>query len=129
MLDLVSSNESVSTAFLNQTQDGLALLTGFSLRTRADSLTAITYLQQVQESLSKQRGVLGSYQSRISIALNNLSSSKENFKAAESRIRDADIASEAGNLVRTQILQQAASAVLAQANQTPQLALKLLNGN
>ena len=57
---------------------------------------------------------------------NNLSSSKGNFSAAESRIRDADIAAEAGNLIRVQILQQAATSVLAQANQAPQLALTLL---
>jgi flagellin len=84
-------------------------------------------LQRTQENLAKQRGVIGANQSRIGIALSNLSSSKENFKAAESRIRDADVAAEAGNLIRTQILQQAASSVLAQANQSPQLALVLLN--
>ena len=83
-------------------------------------------LQRAQENLAKQRGVIGANQSRVAIALNSLASSRENFSAAESRIRDADIAAEAGNLIRTQILQQAATSVLSQANQAPQLALTLL---
>jgi len=77
-------------------------------------------------NLAKQRGVIGSFQSRVQVALNNLTSSKENFKAAESRIKDADIAMESANLTRIQIVQQAGAAVLAQANQAPALALTLL---
>lgn len=59
-------------------------------------------LQQAQDNLAKQRGVIGANQSRVAIAINNLNSSKENFAAAESRIRDADVAQEAANLIRTQ---------------------------
>jgi flagellin len=99
---------------------------GFSLKTKSEALQSMGMLDRTLENLSQQRGTIGASQSRVSIAISNLQSAKENFAAAESRIRDADIASEAANLVRTQILQQAATSVLAQANQGPQLALTLL---
>ena len=65
---------------------------------------------------------------RLSVAANTIQSTVENFQAAESRIRDADIAQEAAELVRLQILQQASASVLAQANTQPALALQLLGG-
>jgi len=77
-------------------------------------------------SLSATRGKVGAAESRLNTAINFLSVARENFVAAESRIRDADIAQEAADLVRLQVLQQANVAVLAQANQQPQLALQLL---
>jgi flagellin len=67
--------------------------------------------------------------SRIGVAINVLQSASENFRAAESRIRDADIAADAAEMVRLQILQQASAAVLAQANQQPSLAILLLQNN
>jgi flagellin len=79
-------------------------------------------------SLTRQRGTLGSAESRLNVAITNLQVARENFSAAESRIRDVDVASEAAELTRLNILQQAAAAVLAQANQQPQLALQLLQG-
>lgn len=79
-------------------------------------------------SLNRQRGTLGSAESRLNVAITNLQIARENFSAAESRIRDVDVASEAAELTRLNILQQAATAVLAQANQQPQLALQLLQG-
>ena len=67
------------------------------------------------------------YESRLRLAVSNLSVARENFAAAESRIRDLDVAEEAANLTRLTILQNAGAAVLAQANQAPALALKLLS--
>ena len=77
-------------------------------------------------SLATSRGVLGSVESRLSVAINNLTVARENFASAESRIRDVDVASEAAELTRLGILQEAGAAVLAQANQQPALALSLL---
>jgi len=77
-------------------------------------------------SLSRNRGTLGAAESRLNVTINNLQIARENFQAAESRIRDVDVASEAAELTRLNILQQAAAAVLAQANQQPALALSLL---
>jgi len=78
------------------------------------------------EALSGQRGALGALQNRLGIAASLTVVSRENFLAAESRIRDADIAHESSQLLRMNILQQAGAAVLAQANQQPALALQLL---
>lgn len=79
-------------------------------------------------SVNKNRGALGAAESRLEVTINNLQVARENFKAAESRIRDVDVASEAAELTRLNILQQAGAAVLAQANSQPQLALQLLRG-
>ena len=69
---------------------------------------------------------MGSAESRLLSAVSNLQVAKENLAAAESRIRDVDVATEAAELTRLNILQQTGAAVLAQANQQPQLALTLL---
>ena len=79
-------------------------------------------------SLASTRGVLGATESRLQVAINNLSVARENFLSAESRIRDVDVAAEAAELTRLGILQQAGASVLAQANQQPSLALSLLRG-
>ena len=77
-------------------------------------------------SVGASRGVLGGIESRLSTAIANLGVARENLVAAESRIRDVDVAEEAANLTRLNILQSAGTAVLAQANQLPSLALQLL---
>lgn len=133
-LDIVTAglNDSMgggATTRLGITQDGLSPLLEFSLKTKSDALQSMGILTNAQNNLSKQRGVIGANQSRVGIAIDNLMSARENFAAAESRIRDADIAADAANLVRTQILQQAATAILAQANQAPSLVLTLLKNN
>jgi len=79
------------------------------------------------QSLAQTRGALGATESRLRLAVSNLPVARENFAAAESRIRDLDVAEEAANLTRLNILQNAGAAVLAQANQAPALALKLLS--
>jgi flagellin len=79
-------------------------------------------------SVGASRGKLGGIESRLSTAIANLGVARENLIAAESRIRDVDVAEEAANLTRLNILQQAGTSVLAQANQLPSLALQLLRG-
>lgn len=79
-------------------------------------------------SVTRNRGTLGAAESRLETTINNLTVARENFQAAESRIRDVDVAFEAAELTRLNILQQAGTAILAQANQQPQLALQLLQG-
>ena len=78
------------------------------------------------QSLAVQRGTLGATESRLNVTINNLTVARENFAAAESQIRDTDVASQAAELTRLSILQQAGSSILAQANQQPSLALSLL---
>jgi flagellin len=79
-------------------------------------------------SVTRNRGTLGAAEARLEVAVNNLQVARENFQAAESRIRDVDVAQESAELTRLSILQQAGAAVLARANAQPQLALQLLNG-
>jgi len=90
------------------------------------SRTALDAINGAIQSLSSTRGNLGAAESRLRVAINNLSVARENFASAESRIRDADVAADAAELTRLGILQQAASSVLGQANQQPQIALSLL---
>ncbi|MCB0325485.1 MAG: flagellin FliC [Bdellovibrionales bacterium] len=88
--------------------------------------SALDAVKTAITSLTTNRGVLGAAESRLSVAITNLSVARENFISAESQIRDVDVAEEAANLTRMNILQQAGAAVLAQANQQPSLALSLL---
>lgn len=90
------------------------------------SRTALDAVNLAIESLASTRGRLGAAEARLKVAITNLAVARENFASAESRIRDVDVASEAAELTRLGILQQAGSAVLAQANQQPALALNLL---
>jgi flagellin len=78
------------------------------------------------EQVNNLRASLGAVQNRLQSTVANLSTSSENLQFANSRVRDADIAMESSELARAQVLMQAGVSVLAQANQQPQMALKLL---
>lgn len=117
-------NAETQNATSDQSQITAIDLTGVETVSRAQ--LALTVLKNRLSSLATIRGEFGAAASRLNTALNVVSSSQENSYAAESRIRDADIAGESANLIRMQILQRAAISVLAQANQQPQLALSLL---
>jgi flagellin len=89
---------------------------------------AIANLDIAIGSLSAQRAAFGAVQNRLEHTLNNIQTYHENLMASESRIRDVDMAKEMVDLTRLQILQQAGTSMLAQANQTPQGVLSLLRG-
>jgi flagellin-like hook-associated protein FlgL len=99
-----------------------------NLNSRQSALESMDTIDQALERVSSELGSIGAMQSRLATATSNLQQSRENILAARSQIIDADVAQEAAQLVRNQILQQAAAAVLAQANSQPALALRLLNG-
>ncbi len=99
-----------------------------SLNGQAAARSALDAVRTAISSLVTNRGTLGAAESRLNVAITNLSVARENFSSAESQIRDVDVAEEAANLTRLNILQQAGAAVLAQANQQPAIALSLLNG-
>jgi flagellin len=94
---------------------------------QAAATNALDAINNAIDTLTSSRGVLGSAESRLNSAINNLSMARENLVAAESRIRDIDVAEETANLTRFAILQQSATAMAAQANLQPQLVLRLLN--
>ena len=93
-----------------------------------NSKAAIGLLDTALTAITSQRATLGAGQNRMSSAISNLQSSVENQTAAKSRIMDTDFASETAKLTRAQILQQAGTAMLAQANQTPNGVMALLRG-
>lgn len=87
---------------------------------------AIDAIRDAVTSVTRNRGTLGAAESRLLTTINNVEVARQNYQAAESRIRDVDVAQEAAELASNNILQQAGVATLAQANQQPQLALQLL---
>jgi flagellin len=97
-----------------------------SLSTAANAQAAIGTFDRAIQQLSQARAKVGATQNRMTVTVSNLAVAQENLTAANSRIRDVDVASESANLTKSQILSQAGLAVLAQANQLPQSALSLL---
>lgn len=89
---------------------------------------AITVIDSALANINSSRAALGALQNRFTNTISNLMSTSENLSAARSRIQDADFAAETAQLTRGQILQQAGTAMLAQANQLPQSVLTLLRG-
>lgn len=128
VLDLGSGDTDSSNFYvrLGVTEDGIGALLPFSLTSVADARQAMPILDRALDSLTLQNSVLGAFQSRISVSKGLLESSLVNYSAAESRIRDADIASTSAEYIRLQILQEAASKVLKEANLIPEIALSLL---
>ncbi len=106
---------------------GQLLLTAVNLNTLATFAdNMITFADFAITTISQRRATLGSLQNRLENTVASLGVAAENLTASNSRIRDADVAAETVNFVRLQILQQAGTAVLAQANQSPQMVLQLL---
>jgi len=99
---------------------------GIDVSSQASANTAITSIESAITTVSAERSKLGAVQNRLEHTINNLSTSSENLTAAESRIRDVDMAKEMMSYTKNNILTQAATAMLAQANQQPQGVLQLL---
>ncbi|GAB3030382.1 flagellin N-terminal helical domain-containing protein [Bowmanella dokdonensis] len=97
-----------------------------SVATAADASAALTSIDAAISSIGGARADLGALQNRFQSTIRNLSNISENVSGARSRIRDTDFAAETAELTRNQIIQQASSTVLSQANQRPQAALQLL---
>ncbi|MPN27073.1 hypothetical protein SDC9_174500 [bioreactor metagenome] len=94
--------------------------------TQAGAWVALQKIDSAVDQINSARATLGAMQSRFENAVNNIDIQSENLSAARGRIVDADFAKETANLSRTQILQQAGTAMVAQANQLPQQVLSLL---
>lgn len=97
-----------------------------AIDTAGGAASAIAVVEAAINTVSEHRSTLGAYQNRLEHTINNLAVSAENLQAAESRIRDADMAFEMSSLTKHQILQQAGTAMLAQANMRSQSVLALL---
>jgi len=101
-------------------------ISAVDLSTQSGSKSAVKLIKDAINSVSSTRGDLGALQNRLEHTINNLSVTSENMTAAESRIRDVDMAKEMMNYTKNNILVQASQAMLAQANQVPQGVLQLL---
>lgn len=120
-----TTNSRISFSTVNATSSGIGL-SSVAVSTSAAAQSALGTLVSAISTVVQRRGTLGSVESRLNTAISSLRVARENFQAAESRIRDTDVAAETANLTRQTVLQQAGIAVLAQANQQPSLALSLL---
>ncbi|MBP6096152.1 MAG: flagellin [Methyloversatilis sp.] len=106
----------------------LSSVASISVGTQTGANAAIDVIDAALQSINTQRASLGAIQNRVQNTISNLQTTSENVSAARSRIQDADFAMETANLTRAQILQQAGTAMLAQANSLPQNVLSLLRG-
>jgi flagellin len=124
----VGANSGQTISLQIATMDAEALsVDGIAVNTSAASITGqIDTIDAAINKVSTERAKLGAYQNRLEHTIANLDTSSENLSAAESRIRDVDMAKEMMNYSKNNILQQAAQAMLAQANQQPQGVLQLL---
>jgi flagellin len=123
------SGETVAVNLVDMTDSGLGLTgTGFDLTTVSNASAALDLIDSAIDSVTNARSDLGATQNRLQSSLRSTQVASENLSAAESRIRDVDIAHETADLTRNSIMQQAAVSVLAQANAQPQVALSLLQG-
>lgn len=111
---------------IGNTRDGISPMQPFSLQSKGEALQALGLFARTAKNLSDIRSGLGATQSRLGTALSGLASTRETLRAADSRIRDIDVAQESAKLISAQIRQRAGAAVLAQANLAPTLALRLL---
>ncbi len=105
---------------------GVVASTGGNILTSGAALTAMDSIDDAIDEATTARATFGAVQNRFDAVIGNLQVASENQSASRSRIMDADFASETANLSRAQILQQAGTAMVAQANQLPQTVLKLL---
>jgi len=122
-----TTNDAISFTTLNATTGTAGLnVSGMSMASKASALAALASLDFALAQVSSARADLGANGNRCASAISNIQSFAESLSAANSRIKDVDVAEETSRMSRSQILLQAGVSVLAQANQMPQMALKLL---
>ena len=115
-----------TTLSINNTSANALGVDALVLTSQSGANTAITTVNNALETVSEERAKLGAMQNRLEHTIKNLDTSAENLQASESRIRDVDMAKEMMEFTKKNILQQAAQAMLAQAQQQPQGVLQLL---
>ena len=115
-----------SNALINATSGSLDAKLSTSISNNSDAQTVISAADAAIAKIDEARSNMGAIQNRFESTVNNLNNSISNLSAAQSRIQDADYATEVSNMSRAQILQQAGTSVLSQANQVPQAMLSLL---
>ncbi|MGM3174789.1 flagellin [Dickeya lacustris] len=123
-----TSNDAItvgSAALINATTGGLSV-TATDVSSAASATALISAVDTALQTINTAKANIGATLNRFESTINNLSNTINNLSSARSRIQDADYATEVSNMSRAQILQQAGTSVLSQANQVPQTVLKLL---
>jgi flagellin len=123
----INQGEIITISLQDTTATALGL-NGLSVSSVSGATGAVAVIDAAVDMVTGARGALGSAHNRLLSAISSIANAQENLAAAESRIRDVDVATETADLTRNTIMQQAAVAMLAQANVQPQLALNLLQG-
>ena len=129
VIAFAGASATTATTGLTAATTASAASTGFAaldITSVAGADTAITQMDAALSAVNTARATLGAIQNRFSSVVSNLQTTSENLSASRSRIQDTDFAAETANLTRAQILQQAGTAMLAQANALPQSVLTLL---
>ena len=121
----VKAAESLTATLADMSATALNL-NGIDISTQTGASDALSVIEDAIKAVSDQRAAFGAIQNRLEHTINNLGVTAENLAAAESRIRNADMAKEITEFTRNQILVQAGTAMLAQANAAPQAVLRLL---
>ena len=125
--DSVASSSTTSTTSVSSSSDtGTVAVSQISVSTQEDAVAALDVIDNALDYVNSERAKLGAVENRLNHTIDNLSNIITNTSAAKSRIVDTDYAVETAELARTQIIQQAATAMLAQANQSSQSVLSLL---
>ena len=122
-----TANDRITMSIATTTTTGLSIDTD-SLSTASQAQAAITALDTALATVNTERASLGATQNRLQMTISNLGNMYENMAASNSRLKDVDIAEESANMAAQQILSQAGTSMLAQANQLPQSALSLIGG-
>lgn len=122
----ISASNTSANGVYSALQTAISNFGGASGHTIANAQSLITGVDNVIAAMVSSRAALGASQNSLTHTMNNLQTTSNNLSASNSRIRDVDVASESASMTRAQIISQSAVSVLAQANQMPQLALKLL---
>jgi flagellin len=120
------ANNQISITFGNINLSALLTATNKVSGTAGNSSSALTAIDNALKTVSTSRATFGAAMNRLSVTTSNLETVSTNISAANSRIRDVDVAEETASMSREQVLAQAGASVLAQANQSPQFALTLL---
>jgi flagellin len=121
----VAANDRIAVTTISATGANLGV-SSLTISSQASAQTALATIDTAIERVSTARATLGAAGNRLNTVTQTIRTASENLSAANSRIRDVDVAEETSQLSRTQILMQAGISVLSQANQMPQMALKLL---
>lgn len=132
--DPITNTVDISSVLVDAGATGIGIIGGtftsiatIDLDTNTAARNFLADVDTALQNINSRRASIGSYQNKLESVNANLDMSIENFSASNSRIRDIDVASESSSMVQNQILNQAATAILSQTNQLPQMMLQLLN--